>query len=456
MDRELAQLVEDKLDGDSQIDVASGLLILAALESDESLESALGGDSSPSGDNNETSTAPVPVGAYLTSIAVEGFRGIGPRAELPIEPGPGLTLVIGPNGCGKSSFAEGLEMLLTGSNRRWDDRSAIWKEGWRNLHEGDLVRVEAGLAIEGTTSETRIERHWDAGDQLPDSVATAQTIGQPRGDLSMLGWDDALVHFRPFLSYNELGTTLEAGPTTLYDSVSRVLGLDALVDARARLRQARLSRQQALGDADTIRTELIEAVEVLDDARAGQCLEALQSDGWGLGVVERALEGATGSDAADELTTLRQLAAIAAPDEAAAQVICERLREARVAHDATRDTDAGRALQVADLLESAVRFHVAGVRPPRRVTTPAAGRVPSAAPGRSTPRGASGRSKKSSRSSTRLPGRRPRATGPTPRCSPGEASCSLHRTRWARPTGCVSRLWSSARRGTRGLPLPMT
>ena len=302
-------------------------------------------------------TAPAPVGAYLTSISVEGFRGIGARAELPIEPGPGLTLVIGPNGCGKSSFAEGLEMLLTGSNRRWDDRSAIWKEGWRNLHHGDPVRVEAGLAIEGTTGETRIERHWDADDLLPDGVATAQTIGQPRGDLSMLGWEDALAHFRPFLSYNELGTTLEAGPTTLYDSVSRVLGLDALVDARARLRRARLSRRQALGDADAIRSELIEALGALDDARATQCLEALQSDGWGLDVVERALEGATGSDAADELTTLRQLAAIDAPDEAAARVICEGLRDAQMAYDATRNTDAGRALQVADLLEAAVRFH---------------------------------------------------------------------------------------------------
>ena len=357
MDRELAELVGNKLDRDGGIDVASGLLVLAGLESDEALDSALDGEASPGAEDSEPSTAPEPVGAYLTSIAVEGFRGIGPRAELPIEPGPGLTLVIGPNGCGKSSFAEGLEILLTGTNRRWEDRSVIWKEGWRNLHHGDPVRVEAGLAIEGTTGETRIERHWDAGDQLPKSAATAQTIGQPRGDLSMLGWEDALIHFRPFLSYNELGTTLEAGPATLYDSVSRVLGLDALVDARARLRQARLSREQALGAADATRIELIAAVEVLDDSRAGQCLEALQSESWGLDVVEQELEGSTGSDAAGELTTLRQLAAIDAPDEAAAQAICEELRDAQVAYDATRDTDAGRALQVADLLESAVRFH---------------------------------------------------------------------------------------------------
>lgn len=358
MDRELAQLVEQQLDADPNIDVGPGLLVLAALEDAESLDLALGGGSSRRpGEQDTTDGASTPVGAYLTAIAVEGFRGIGPRAEIPIEPGPGLTLVIGPNGCGKSSFAEGLEILLTGSNQRWDARSAIWKEGWRNLHHGDTVRVEAGLAIEGTTGETRIERHWDADDQLPDAAATAQTIGRPRGNLSMLGWEDALVSFRPFLSYNELGTTLEAGPTTLYDSVSRVLGLDALVDARARLRQARLTRRQALGKVDATRRELIEMLERFDEPRAAHCLDALQSDDWGIEVVERALEGATGSDGADELTMLRQLAAIDPPVEAEALVICGRLRDAQRAHDATRDTDAGRALQVAELLESALRFH---------------------------------------------------------------------------------------------------
>ena len=66
-----------------------------------------------------------PLGAYLRAIAVEGFRGIGPPAELKLEPGPGLTLVVGRNGSGKSSFAEALELLLTGTNRRWHDRAPI-------------------------------------------------------------------------------------------------------------------------------------------------------------------------------------------------------------------------------------------------------------------------------------------------------------------------------------------
>jgi len=41
---------------------------------------------------------------WLRGITVRGFRGIGPAVTLPLEPGPGLTLVVGRNGSGKSSF----------------------------------------------------------------------------------------------------------------------------------------------------------------------------------------------------------------------------------------------------------------------------------------------------------------------------------------------------------------
>jgi hypothetical protein len=59
---------------------------------------------------------------------------IGPEATLDLTPDPGLTLVVGRNGSGKSSFAEGLELLLTGDTYRWSQRSKVWRDGWRNLH----------------------------------------------------------------------------------------------------------------------------------------------------------------------------------------------------------------------------------------------------------------------------------------------------------------------------------
>jgi DNA repair exonuclease SbcCD ATPase subunit len=41
---------------------------------------------------------------------------MAPATTLEVERGPGLTLVVGRNGSGKSSFAEALELLLTGDS----------------------------------------------------------------------------------------------------------------------------------------------------------------------------------------------------------------------------------------------------------------------------------------------------------------------------------------------------
>lgn len=129
MDAELAALVERRIDADPDVDTAAGLLVLAACGGEERLAAELAGAEPDEDASPRAAASAGTAGAWLTSIAVEGFRGIGPRAELTLQPGPGLTLVVGANGCGKSSFAEGLEILLTGDNTRWKARSAIWREG---------------------------------------------------------------------------------------------------------------------------------------------------------------------------------------------------------------------------------------------------------------------------------------------------------------------------------------
>ena len=54
--------------------------------------------------------------------------------------------------------------------------------------------------------------------------------GRPKSDLDSLGWTSALRTHRPFLSYNELGSLLDEGPSKLYDALSSILGLEDLVD----------------------------------------------------------------------------------------------------------------------------------------------------------------------------------------------------------------------------------
>ena len=131
MSPEIQARVIDRLIASGKSDEPWALIVLAAMEGAEQLDGFL---------DKKTSVAPPqkldvaggvatePPGAYVSSIAVEGFRGIGPATTLTLRPGPGLTLVVGRNGSGKSSFAEGLEYLLTGRNYRWEKRPKVWLE----------------------------------------------------------------------------------------------------------------------------------------------------------------------------------------------------------------------------------------------------------------------------------------------------------------------------------------
>src|SRR5262245_44740771 len=127
-------------------------VIVAALEGEERLRAHLDGAhpvAKPSPPAVPAGPKFVePPGAYVSSITVEGFRGVGPAVTLPLRPGPGLTLIVGRNGSGKSSFAEALEFLLTGANYRWDDRPKVWVQGWRNLHHPGRAAIKAELLVE--------------------------------------------------------------------------------------------------------------------------------------------------------------------------------------------------------------------------------------------------------------------------------------------------------------------
>src|SRR6202142_3843014 len=105
-DAALLGLVADRLDAHPPSD-AAGDLILAAFSGASAVDGALRGElESATRSGGPGASSKPPAAVYLTAIEVEGFRGIGPPTPLTIDPGPGLTLVVGRNGSGKSSFSE--------------------------------------------------------------------------------------------------------------------------------------------------------------------------------------------------------------------------------------------------------------------------------------------------------------------------------------------------------------
>ena len=162
----------------------------------------------------------------LISIEIEDFRCFfQAKFDLDLE----STLIYGANGSGKSSFAEALELLLTGDTFRWSGKkSKVWKDGWRNLHH-PTAALHAELILEGEKAPATITRKWANEAPLEAVETSVQVQGKPKTDLASLGWTQALVTHRPFLSYNELGSMLEEGPSKLYDALASILGLDDLV-----------------------------------------------------------------------------------------------------------------------------------------------------------------------------------------------------------------------------------
>lgn len=360
MNDDLRHFVHERLKSEGLLPKNWSSLVLAACDGPEALEALL--QNSKVSPAPEASSGPVKhSGAYLTSLTVQGFRGIGPKQTLTLTPGPGLTIVIGRNGSGKSSFAEALEVLFTGDSKRWSDRSKIWKEGWRCLHQPHPATIDADLLLEEQGS-AKVACSWDEGAALEAQKTVVQAKGKPRTSLEAIGWNNALVSYRPFLSYNELGSMLDEGPSKLYDALSLVLGLETLVTAQAALAKSRTSRKQALDLADGEREQHVEVLKALlekeADDRASACLEALTSKTWGLSALGSVLSAGLVTADQDTGVLTRALSLDSVDSDRVAAAIAA-LLDADRKLKAVAGTDAETSRQLASLLQTALDFHSA-------------------------------------------------------------------------------------------------
>jgi DNA repair exonuclease SbcCD ATPase subunit len=354
MDEALVSEVAERLEADSSLEREISDLVLAALLGE--VEECLGGKA-PTKPDPKTTKPAVSVRSYVSSVAVEGFRGVGPRVELPLSPGPGLTLVVGRNGSGKSSFAEALELVLTGDNQRWSSRrSKIWKDGWRNLHAPDKAEIQAGLLIDGLKGPITVGRSWDKKDKLENGKTALS--GLEKSGEGALGWDEPMATYRPFLSYNELGSMLEEGPSKLYDALASILGLEDVVQAATALTDARKIRGEKHKETDRKHKDIKTLLEKLDDERARQCCEAVKTKVWQLDVVERLIAGEeTAEGDASELSLLREVSRIRGPKLDAVTAAAKAIRVAAVIVEEVAGTDAEKARRTAGILEQAIGLH---------------------------------------------------------------------------------------------------
>ncbi|MBK7402682.1 MAG: AAA family ATPase [Myxococcales bacterium] len=260
----------ERLLADESIDSRAVTLVDAACQGAAKLDEALAklgsAETSAKGDGPRQGKK-VPVGAYLKRLELGGFRGIGPAVALEFQPGPGLTLLLGRNGSGKSSFAEGLETLLTAESRRWAERPKDWQRGWKNFHTDAGSFVEATFFVEGSEPIV-LRRSWKADAALENGELRVRT-GSERLDagLAALGWVEPLITFRPFLSHSELGALLTE-PSRLHDELKSILGLEEITVATSLLAEAKKTRERQRKDVTERLKGLSEQLAAIDDPRA--------------------------------------------------------------------------------------------------------------------------------------------------------------------------------------------
>ena len=265
-------------------------------------------------------------------------------------------VVSGRNGSGKSSFAEALELALTGTSYRSHKKETLWAESWQNLHHPDPCAIRVGFTAEGTGPFT-IGLDWAPGAALTERASWTQAGSAKRVDgTDDLGWARPLELWRPVLSYDELGRVFDGGPSALYDALAKLLGLEVLADAEKWLAAQLKSTKAARDRADDERKRLLTVLADSADERAQRATALLRKKGAAL---DEVLALATGSDDSglQVAPALRALTQLDTPTLDEIEVAATRLRAAGQAVAATTGNLVDSTRQRVDLLQAALRFH---------------------------------------------------------------------------------------------------
>ncbi|QWQ42993.1 AAA family ATPase [Streptomyces sp. YPW6] len=296
-----------------------------------------------------------PVGCvYLDSLTVNGFRGIGPRARLSLSPRPGVNLVVGRNGSGKSSLADAIEVGFTGSRAHRPGQDATRGGHWANLHNAESPKIELKLAIQGDTGNSTLTRTWTS-EEFGSSEATFKRPGHGAVPLAEAGWDTALADHRPFLSYTDLDLMLNGKPSERYDAIATILGMDLLSTATNRLSAREKALTAAVKETKDALPGLKDALYALeDDDRAVRALLAVDTTGaLDLDTLDQLVAGLPPADDS-RLAELQIEAGAHGPDLAEVGEAVQRLRIALADVEDLHGTDAENARLRADLLEKAL------------------------------------------------------------------------------------------------------
>lgn len=330
-------------------------LVLAALDGPSALDALAEGRSPERPAPSDERGTPLPVdGVYLAGISASAFRGIGPAAELPLDAQNGLTVVVGPNGSGKSSFAEALEVALTGTTHRFT-RSSVWRKGWRNLHHDGPSNVTLAMHVPGHAGVTSLVCELP-GEAVADAKVSVRPATGAAFPPEQLGWGPALSAMSPICANGEIEALIESTPSELHDRLAAVLGLESVEEAVALLKARHGELRALLKERDDAKRTALEALATVDDERASGLTALLRKRPPPLDEVANIVRGASGADPA-----FAALEAIAALEPIDLDRVSDRTASLRDAQAAVIELDTPENREASltmRLLQQALELHL--------------------------------------------------------------------------------------------------
>lgn len=182
---------------------------------------------------------------FLREVHLKDFRTFG-EFTLPVAPGPGLTLLVGTNGLGKSSFFDGIEWCLTGAVRRFEDYIGRLKEGdYLTRRDAESGAHKVSLAFSEGNALIRTLNNSPANDALTYLLKKPEWT-----EIKDIG---AYLGFTHFLGQASQQRFTSREKSDQWQALKGPSGIDRLESIRTAL------RGQATGRAFTRRLEREEA-----------------------------------------------------------------------------------------------------------------------------------------------------------------------------------------------------
>lgn len=247
----------------------------------------------------------------LVNLTINNFRGFGNANETIALDGD-LLLFYGPNGFGKTSFAEAIEWLLYGMTKRRRQGEGFsrseYANSFANIHGGTPVEVTATVEIGGRRAvlSRRLAQGETSETFVDGAAASFSTINVV-----------PIEAFYPVVAQHGLQTFVHSKPKDRRDAICAAFGLDELTALKNTLESARSSFQRtppqaivhARRELSVHARTLSELPETQDLARRWQLTPLqmkLNEDKAALLNAARSLTGEECASAEDALASLRE------------------------------------------------------------------------------------------------------------------------------------------------------